>query len=116
MIAGTYQSLWSEPNTATVVPLRATLNGNTYITEGAYPSLREAALMFYATSRNMPQPPLKAGVVDATKVQYPGEWKDSTGANTLITTANTQTTSMQAVMLLSFAGLNPGNDSFSPVF
>ncbi len=107
-----------EPNAATVAPLHVSLNGNTYVTEGAYPALKEAAVMFYATSRVQPVPPTTAsGAVDGTKVPFAGEWKNLISYVPGATpTGQSQTNAMQAVMFLSFAQMNPGYEYYMPVF
>ena len=106
----------AEVNAFTSVPLRVALTtgGTVYSTEGAYPALKEAAVVFYATARNEPAPPTTAPV--ATDVSNPDKWTN------LITTTTCQTTKMKAVMLFSFAQMNPGiysykgNSTYSPAF
>lgn len=118
-----------EPNAYSVVPLHVPFHGNTYTTEGAFPALKEACLVFFATARNAPVPPTE--VIDpktgkptpATDYRNPQNWKNLIAYNTGTASKNkSQTTKMQAVMLLSFSGMNPGVWSyrgrtyFNPVF
>ncbi|MBE7159469.1 MAG: hypothetical protein INR62_13735, partial [Rhodospirillales bacterium] len=116
----------AEPNAYSVVPLHVSLNGGPYYTtEGAFPSLKEVSLVFYATERNPATPPTEVLGSDGrptptTDYHDPRNWRN------LITCGSTQdksqTKTMQAVMLLSFSGMAPGVYSsrgityFSPVF
>ncbi len=116
-VSGSGGSDYSEPNAATVVPLRSSFNGNTYISQGAYPTLKEAAVLFFATSRREPVPPMNGTAIDGNKIPFAGEWQN------LITytpgspaTGKSQTKSMQAMMFFSFSQMNPGNPEFLPVF
>ena len=100
---------YSEPNSFTVAPLNVTLNGNQYATEGTYPALREAALVFYATQRNVPKFNKLGTPASTTKlydVQNPDNWSNLISWNG--TTGNSQTTHMRMVMLLNFSQMSPG--------
>lgn len=130
-----FAALPSEPNGCTVTPMRitpSTATGSftgadqfvnqtgTYITQGAYPTLREVGIMFYATSRNEPSWPISGGgtsnnpadliKADGNRIPFAGEWGN------LIDTTHSRTTNIQAVMLLNFGQMNPNVESYQPVF
>lgn len=132
-INGNRKSDYKEPNSYTVSPLRATLNGKTYVTQGTYPKLSEVALMFYATQRRLPvpptpvpaspNPPARAVAPATTENDYynPFNWQYLINPGPAFGgSANypvgSQTTQMRAVMLFNFTGLTTGALSGSPFF
>jgi len=118
-----------EPNAFTVTPLRADFNGKTYVTEGAYPTLDQVSLMFYATGRNEPIPPGDSENKNPIRDTSPGTIADATKWMNLINVTGTggspvapvsvpvrcQTTSMRAVMMFHFSGLSQV-PYYAPVF
>ena len=104
---------YAEPNSYSVSPLNVTLNGNRLTTEGTYPALREASLVFYATARNTPrlQSQFLGNPVTKTKlsdVVNPTNWSNLITWDPTTKTGNSQTTKIRMVMLLNFSGMNPG--------
>ena len=127
---GTAPAAYAEPNAYSVVPLHVPLNGSTYTTEGAFPALKEACLVFYATQRdepkgpvvpNPPPVPLPSNLVAGDPRNWTNLILNDNGTGSAATNQS-RTKQMQAVMLLSFSGMNPGVWSwrgqtyFSPVF
>jgi len=105
-----YGSSYGEANSFTSAPMNVSLNGNNYTTEGTYPALREAALVFYATQRNTPKfvtPGTSAPGSHLLKdVVSPANWTNLISWNGA--SGNSQTTQMRMVMLLNFSQMNPG--------
>ncbi len=107
-----------EPNAFATVPLRASLNGNTYETLGAFPRLEEVVVMFYATERREPEPP-----TEPEHTRNPYQWKHLInpgpafgGIDQAEYPVGSQTTEMRAVVLLDLANMMPGIDHFGPTF
>lgn len=128
------QNDYREPNAFTVSPLRVTLNGATHVTQGAYPTLDEVAVMFYATQRLEPVAPNPGTPTDAAN-EDASKWKNLINPGGNATTApygsdtydngtpgdtsddvGSRTTQMQAVMLFDFAKMKPGVLNYTPVF
>ncbi|XHR28893.1 MAG: Verru_Chthon cassette protein A [Chthoniobacteraceae bacterium] len=134
-ISGANNGNYYEPNSFTVTPLRADFNGKTYVTEGAYPTLDQVSLVFYATDRNEPAAPGSTGTNangtyinpnrdgSAASIANPANWVNlinvtGTGGNPAAPAGmkvSCQTTSMRAVMLFHFSGLSQVL-SYAPVF
>ncbi len=101
-----------EAGAFTSIPLRLDLGTGPVTTLNEFPKLREAALVFYATDRRLPQP--KPG---ALNLNNPYEW------NFLINTGSApgypvgaQTTRMRAVLLLDFFPLSGSTGESQPMF
>jgi hypothetical protein len=119
---GTGSGIIVESNAYTAAPLRTEINGADYETSGAFPTLEEAALMFYATSRREPEAP----ALPADRGN-PFKWKNLINPGGNYTTApfgsstydnatpgdtsddtGSRTTGMRAVMFLDWVGLTQG--------
>jgi hypothetical protein len=125
-------SAYTEVNSKTVVPLNVSLNGNNYVTQGAFPSLKEAAVVFYATQRIDPVAPVNPSGVNPGDPSYkepgnPYNWRNLINTGGAVGYDNgtpadpsddsgARTTQMRAVLLLDFSKLNPGTDYFAPAF
>ncbi|MEZ0295572.1 MAG: Verru_Chthon cassette protein A [Candidatus Methylacidiphilales bacterium] len=103
------------------IPLKIDLGTGPLVTLSEFPQLRQAAMVFYATQRDNPVPPVVPGgasVIDTNKLRSnPWNWQnlinlDATNGYPV----GARTTQMQAVMLLDFAPLRGSTHNNQPVF